>query len=366
MNFYENLGIKTKINAATTYTVLGGSLMPDEVILAMNQASKSFVDMHELQSKAGEKLAKLTKNDSAYFTSGCAAAIVLSILAFRTKGDLVKIGKLIENALEPAEVIVQTGHRIPYDPAITLAGAKIVTVGDAIQTFPWQIEAAINSNTVGIFFTAGAHLAQAALDLEKVVEIAHAHDLPVVVDAAAQLPPVENLWKFTKSLGADLVLFSGGKALRGPQSSGMILGDAFWIEAIRANGAPNQRMARAMKVGKEEIAGLLTAVERYVSLDHDAESARHKKIVNYWAENLKSSKNYSLEIENLNEAGQPVPRIRISFTEDRAIEAVEKLKNSNPSIEVVHNSKNSIWLSPDCIENEEEIIVAESFNKIQW
>lgn len=361
MNFYETLGIKHKINAATTYTVLGGSLMPEPVLHAMQQASKHFVDMHELQFKAGERIAKLTRNESAYITSGCAAAIVLSMLALRTKGDIHEIGRLLNQSLPPAEVIIQAGHRIPYDPALELAGVKIISVGDAIQTFPWQVEAAINERTVGIFYVAGEHLANATLALDEIVRIGSQNDIPVVVDAAAQLPPVENLWNFSKELGADLVLFSGGKALRGPQSSGMIVGKSKWIEAVRANGAPFQRYARALKVGKEEIAGLVAAVERFVNLDHQAESKRHHEIVDFWIKSLHPKDNILILKENLNEAGQPVPRVMIRVK--NALDLVEKLKSSSPSIEVVHNSRNKIWISPDCIQEGEAEIVAEELNR---
>ena len=360
MNIYERLGVTPKINAATTYTVLGGSLMPEEVLEAMHQASKNFIEMHELQQKAGEHIAGVTKNEAAYITSGCASAIVLSMLALRTKGDLRQIGRLINDDLPEAEVIVQTGHRIPYDPALALGGVKIVEVGDAIQTFPWQVEAAINEKTKGIFFVAGSHLEHSTLPLEKIIKIASNYEIPVVVDAAAQLPPVENLWHFSQDLGADLVLFSGGKALRGPQSSGLIVGKKHWIEAVRQNGAPFQRQARALKVGKEEIAGLVAAVERFVNLDHDAELKRYTEIVQFWLNNLKQG--VIAQKDDFNEAGQPVPRVMVKV--DNALQLVEKLKSSNPSIEVVHNSRDKIWLSPDCIQENEAEIVVNTINKL--
>jgi L-seryl-tRNA(Ser) seleniumtransferase len=362
LNFYKSLGVTPKINAATTYTVLGGSLMADEVVQAMQEASKNFVDMHDLQVKAGEKISKLTKNEAAYVTSGCAAGLVLAILALRTKGNIEQIGRLINQSLPPAEVIVQAGHRIPYDPALELAGAKIITVGDAIQTFPWQIEAAINEKTIGIFFVAGAHLAQPTLSLEVVMQIAKVHNLPVVVDAAAQLPPVENLWNFSVGQGADLVLFSGGKALRGPQASGLIVGKSKWIEAVRANGAPFQRYARALKVGKEEIAGLVVAVERFVNLDHLAEAKKYHAIVDFWLEQLGSDITGQIIKDNLNEAGQPVPRVKIKVQD--ALKLVQQLKDSNPSIEVVHNSRDAIWISPDCIQEGEAEIVSNTLKSL--
>ena len=154
MAFYESLGVSKRINAAAYYTALGGSIMSADVIAAMNDASKSFISMHDLQLKAGKKIAKLTKNEGAYITTGAGAAIVLSILAFRTKGDINEIQRIIDGTAGPSEVIIQTGHRIPYDPAIRLAGSTIVTVGNAIQTFEYELESAINSKTTAIFYVA--------------------------------------------------------------------------------------------------------------------------------------------------------------------------------------------------------------------
>ena len=170
-------------------------------------------------------------------------------------------------------MVIHRAHRIPYDRAIELGGGHLVEIGNVIQTFPWELEAAIDEKTVAVFWVAGSHLPQTTLSLEETVEIAHAHGVPVIVDAAAQLPPLENLWRFTTECGADLVLFSGGKALQGPQASGLIVGSMALLDAVRANASPLQRFARAMKVGKEEICGLVAAVERYVALDHTAVAA---------------------------------------------------------------------------------------------
>ena len=364
MDFYESLSVTKKINAGTTYTAIGGSIMPPEVMAAMSEASNSFVSMHELQLKAGAKIAKLTKNEAAYITSGGAAGIVLSILALRTHGDLTAIGRIIENTAPESEVIMHVGHRIPYDPAVRLAGSRIVTIGNALQTFEWELESAINSKTTAILYIAGTHMAGPVLPLETVIRIAHSHDVPVLVDAAAQLPPYSNLWHFTQNLGADLVIFSGGKALRGPQASGLILGRAPWIEAVRANGAPFQRYARALKVGKEEIAGLTTAIEIYMNRDHEAELREWNRILDYWWGELKSLTGLAITREDTNEAGQPVPRIQISFLDDTALSVVEALREGTPSIEVVHDSKNRIWIGGDCLQDGEEFAVIERLKEI--
>ena len=360
MDFYGSLGVAKRINAAAYYTALGGSIMGPEVITAMNDASKSFISMHELQLKAGKKIAKLTKNEGAFITTGAAAGIVLSLLAFRTKGDINEIQRIIDGTAGPSEVIIQTGHRIPYDPAIKLAGSTIITVGNAIQTFEYELESAINTNTTAIFYVAGAHLAAPVLSLEAVVRIARKHKVPVVVDAAAQLPPLSNLWHFTRDCGADLVIFSGGKTFKGPQSTGLILGKANWIEAVRANGSPFQRFARAFKVGKEEIAGITTAVERYVNHDHAGEFKSWEKVIDVWVSELSPIGNLKVLREELNEAGQPIPRVAIHFPKEIALDVVAALQKLDPIVEVVHNLRDTIWLSADGLQKgEEKIVIAQ-------
>lgn len=357
MGIYETLGIKTRINAAACYTALGGSLMASEVLQAMNDAAKSFISLHELQQKAGERIASLTKNEGAFITTGAAAGIVLSILACRTRGDLVEIQKIIDGNAKRSEVIMYTGHRIPYDSNIRVAGSDLVTVGDAIQTFDYQLEAKINEYTSAIFFCAGAHLAGPALSLERTVEIAQKYSIPVIVDAAAQLPPVTNLWHFTHEMGADLAIFSGGKALRGPQSSGLVVGKREFIEAIRVNAAPYARLGRGFKASKEEIAGLMTAIELYLAKDHGADGQRWSKTVDAWFEALNGKTACKIWRDDVNEAGQPTPRIAIQLNNPNALEIISKLQSLDPIVEVVHDSRRMIWISPDSLQAGEEKIV---------
>ena len=268
---YDALGVRPVLNAATTLTALGGTTLPPEVVDAMSSASSSCVSMDELHLAAGRRLAELTRNESALVTSGCAAALVLGVLACVTDGRPERIAQLHHDNKLARDVVIHRAHRIPYDRAIELAGGRIVEIGNAIQTFAWELEAAITERTAAVFWVAGDHLPRATLSLSETVAIAHDRGVPVIVDAAAQLPPMSNLWAFTTQHGADLVAFSGGKGLMGPQASGLMVGRAELIEAARLNAAPFQRLARPMKVGKEEICGLVAAVERYVQLDHDAQ-----------------------------------------------------------------------------------------------
>jgi L-seryl-tRNA(Ser) seleniumtransferase len=212
---------------------------------------------------------------------------------------------------------------------------------------------------------AGPHLPPVALPLADVVRIAKVRGIPVIVDAAAQLPPVENLWHFTKDLGADIAVFSGGKALRGPQASGLMVGDAGLIEAARQNGAPFQRWGRAMKVGKEEIAGLVTAVERFISLDHAALHQQWLETVTSWHAGLSGLDGVSFQVELLNEAGQPVPRLYAGMPDTaRACRTLANLNGAEPRVAVLPDLRNGtahgFWIGPDLLKDGEAQIVEDT------
>jgi uncharacterized pyridoxal phosphate-dependent enzyme len=371
MDIYERLGVRRVVNASTTYTALGGSLMPPEVLQAMCSAAGGFVDMHELHLAAGRRLAELTRNEAAYVTAGCAAALVLATLACRTGGDPRVIARMPHAPDLPDEVVMHTAHRMPYDPALRLAGVRIRQVGDVLQTFRWELEEAIGERTVAVLYVAGSHLPQAALPLGEIVEVAHDRGVPVVVDAAAQLPPVSNLWHYTREAGADLALFSGGKALCGPQPSGLMVGRPDLVEAARQNGAPYQRLARAMKVGKEEIAGLVAAVDRYVHLDHDALHREWDRVVRFWAEELAGLPGVVVRREARNEAGQPVPRLHVAVDDGTAkadaATVVARLLQDDPAVAVVPDAPlgrpRGFWIGPDQLQRGEAELVAAALRR---
>jgi L-seryl-tRNA(Ser) seleniumtransferase len=358
---YGYLGVRPVINVATTLTALGGSLMPAEVVEAMARAAASFVDLRELHERAGAELARLTDNEAAYVTNGCAGGIALAVLACITAGVPARIAALPGDERLPRNVVVHRAHRIPYDRAIELVGGHIVEIGNVIQTFEWELDAALDENAAAVFFVAGSHLPSAALSLETTVRIAHARGVPVIVDAAAQLPPASNLWSFTRSAGADVVLFSGGKGLRGPQSSGLMVGRESLIIAARENGSPNQRLARALKVSKEDICGLVAAVNRYVHLDHDREAVLWEQVVSGWQERLAGIPGVRAKRSFPNEAGQPVPRLAVEFDSsvlNVTAEAVEqRLWSGNPRIAVLRGPGESIYLSPDTLGNDAESVI---------
>jgi L-seryl-tRNA(Ser) seleniumtransferase len=365
MSFYSDLGVKPVVNAATTFTALGGSLMPEEVLAAMQEAAGSFVDMHELHLAAGKRLAELTRNEAAYATSGCAAALILALLGIRTKGDPRVLRDFPGREHAPSEVIMHAAHRIPYDAAIALSGVTIRQIGNIQQTFDWELEAAISDKTAAVLYVAGPHLPQVALPLPEVVRIAKTRGVPVIVDAAAQLPPMENLWHFTRDAGADIAVFSGGKALRGPQASGLMVGNAEIVEAARQNGAPFQRWARAMKAGKEEIAGLIAAVDRFVHLDHAALHREWLTTVDYWETSLTDLDGITLRTEMLNEAGQPVPRLYIGVPDSsRAVRMLDALNDASPRVAVHPDLRNGgaygFWIGPDLLQQGEADIVEQT------
>jgi D-glucosaminate-6-phosphate ammonia-lyase len=358
------LGARTVLNTAATLTALGGGRLPDEVVRAMVDASRYQVDMNELFVLAGEELARLTRNEAAYVTCGAAAAISLGVLACVTGGDPAAIAAMPGGQGLRTEVVMHCAHRIPYDRAIDLVGCRVVEIGNAIQTFEWELESALTDRTAAVVWVAGSHLPPASLSLRRTVAIAHERGVPVLVDAAAQLPPVSNFWYFTKDCGADLVAFSGGKALKGPQASGLLLGRADLVSAARANGTPNQRLVRAMKVGKEEIAGLVAAVRRYVALDHDALLAEWEATVAGWATQLSDIPGVSAERVWPNEAGAPTPRLRVTVSSSElgfgGKDVVDALWERDPRVAVLAGGDDVFYMTPDTLNEGEAQTVVEA------
>ena len=299
-DIYVRLGVPRRINAAGTLTRLGGSLMAPEVLQAMMDAAGASVDMAELQTAASRVIANATGARSGIVTSGAAAALTLATAACLARWDVARMASLPDTRHMPNRVLMARTHRNAYDHAVRAAGAQIVDIGHndrgtgaGIRGLEaWEIEAAIDNQTVALVFVATA---QTKGDLPLVLATAHQHGLPVIVDAAAQLPPKSNLRSFIDA-GADLVLFSGGKAIGGPQASGILAGRSdligsallqmmdmdvspqAWsppelIDRAALRGIPHHGIGRGFKVGKEEIVGLLTALERFVARDEEANTA---------------------------------------------------------------------------------------------
>ncbi|MBI4550767.1 MAG: aminotransferase class V-fold PLP-dependent enzyme [Candidatus Latescibacteria bacterium] len=367
MGIYEELGLRRVINGNATLTRLGGSLMPPEVLAAMAEAAGAFVDIEVLQARVGEEIARLTRNEAAYVSCGAAAGLVLSTAACMTGLDPEKRERLPNVDGMKHEVIVHRGTRTPYDFAIRQTGAKLVLVGTAERTAPEELEAAITEQTAAIFYFPNAHRDHIAVPLDQAIEIAHRHGVPLIVDAAAQLPPASNLWTFTHR-GADLALFSGGKGLCGPQSSGLSVGRRDLIEAIRFNGPPKPFIGRPMKVGKEEMVGLLAAVRWYLSLDHEALLDRYERQVQAFIDALGNLPGLAVRRDFPNEAGQPMPRAEITVDPARlgltAEEMLRQLLDGDPCIDLGGGGGNRILVNPQTLAPDEEQIIIRRIEEI--
>lgn len=364
MTIYETLGVRKVINASATLTRLGGSLMPPPVVAAMAGASEAFIDLPELQRKVGERIAALAHNDAAFVTSGAAAGITASVAATIAGTDPEMIGAFpYLEGIERTEVIVWHSQRNGYDYAARQTGARLVTIGPE----DGELEEAISTRTACILWFAGAHYARDAMPIEEVVAIAHARGVPVIVDAAAQIPPISNLWHFTRDVGVDIAIFSGGKGLRGPQSSGLVLGRADLIEACRANSSPNQTIGRPMKVGKEELAGLLAAVEWSLAQDEAAVIDGYERSVRLWLDGLSNLPGVHAERGYPSEAGQPHGRAIVRFGPDCRLtrdQIVNALWERDRRIAVGVIGDNGIALNPQTLEAGEDQLVLDALRAV--
>ena len=368
MSIYKRLGIRTVINGNATLTRLGGSIMPPEVIDAMADASKHFVDIIELQKRVGEEIAKLTNNEAAYVSNGAAAALTLSTAACITGLDATKRAKLphLDNSMK-SEVIVHRHGRVGYDFAVRMVGVTFVEIGNENGTTPDELENAITDKTAAIFYFANPSREHLWVSYEKGIEIAQKHGVPLIVDAAAQLPPPENLWRFTHK-GADLAMFSGGKGLCGPQSSGLIVGKKPLIDAIAFNGPPNPFIGRGMKVGKEEMVGLLAAVEWYLNQDHDNLMQSYEDQVTYYADEFEDIQGVSVHRSFPSEAGQPMPRTEIRFDAEKLgitrDEILQQLQIGEPAIDIPGAGPHSILINGQTLMQGEVEIIANRLKEI--
>jgi L-seryl-tRNA(Ser) seleniumtransferase len=329
-DYFRELGVRPFINAAGTYTAMTASLMPPEVIDAMEYASKHYVMLDELHDRVGERIAALLRCEAAMVTAGAASALTLGTAAVLTGTDRQKIVDLPDLTSMKSEVIVQRSHRFVYDHAVRNCGVRLVEV-DTREDF----ERAVNPKTAMMLFYNNNNPVGRIRD-EEFVRLGKQHAVPTFNDAAADVPPVENLWKYTQ-MGFDLVTFSGGKGIRGPQSAGLLLGRKDLIAAARLNAPPNgNTVGRGMKVNKEEMIGMLVALELYVRKDHARERAEFDRR----AETIRSSAaavpGVSADVF-VPEIANHVPHVRISWDAAArgftAEDVVRALRDGDPSIE---------------------------------
>ena len=331
-DYFKELGVRTFINAAGTYTALTGSLMDTEVIDAIKYASNEYVVLDELQDKVGERIASLLHCEAATVTSGAASAITLGTAGILTGMDEEKVIQLPDLTGMKSEVMIQKKHRITYDHAIRNCGIRLIEVETRRE-----LEEAINEKTAMLWFLNANNYAGNIRD-EEFVEIGKKYDIPTFNDCAADVPPVENLWKYT-DMGFDLVTFSGGKGLIGPQSAGLLLGKKKYIRAARLHAPPRgNTIGRGMKVNKEEILGMFVALEKYLVRDHEADWKNWESQINLISDSASSVKGVKTEI-HVPEVANHVPSLRISWDQKKikitTDEAREKLREGHPSIETV-------------------------------
>ena len=351
---YRQLGIRPLINAAGTYTTLTGSVMPDRVREAMDQASRCFVPLIDLQRVVGARLARLLEAEAAMVTSGAAGAIELATAACVTMGDPDKIRRIPDTRGMKNEVIVPKAHRNGFDHAARNVGVRMVDV-DTIE----QTKAAINANTAMLYWT---HIFEpkGKITRQEFLAAGKAAGVPVFNDAAAELPPAENLRGIAKE-GFDLAAFSGGKGLRGPQASGLLLGRKDLIEAAHLNNNPHSdTIGRGMKVGKEEIVGLLTAVEVYLSRDHEADQRLWRGFMESIAKDLKGIAGVKTEIYVPGPGGHPLPYLRVQWDNAKiplsCQECGRKLREGEPRIEVNSTRDELSLASYNLFPGEERIV----------
>lgn len=359
-NFFKELGLRTFINAAGTYTSMTGSLMPKEVIEAISYSADEYVNLDDLQDKVGERIAELLECEYATVSSGCFGAMSIGMAGVITGKDPKKVKQLPNTNGMKNEVIMQESHSIGYAQALTNVGAKIVKVKTAKQ-----LENAISNKTCMLWFL-NAHTDRGEIKWEEFISLGKKYKIPTFIDCAADVPPVENLFRFTK-MGFDLVAFSGGKGLRGPQSAGLLLGKREYIEAARMHTPPRgETIARGMKVNKEEVLGMLAALELYLEKDHNKEWEMWESQIKLISESASSVEGVETEI-HVPKYANHVPSLRIRWNEKKVKispnEVRKQLSEGHPSIQTVGDST-SIGITTWMMVPGQERIVAKRIKEI--
>ena len=360
-SIYQRLGVRTFINARGTVTTLGGSIMPPEVVAAMAEASRSFVRLEELHDRVGERIAALTGAEAAFVCAGAASGMLLAGAACLTGADREAISSLPDTGGRPNRFVISLVDSHYYvHQGFRVCGGELVRIGSRESVTAADYEAALDDRAAAVVFFLGS---QPLEQLREIVPLARRRGVPVIVDAAAQLPPRSHLTGLTTEVGADLAVFSGGKGLFGPQSSGLILGRADLVRAASMNSSPHSGVGRGMKVGKEEVAGLLRAVELFLEADEDrviSEWERRCRVVAAAADGIDG-----VAVEHLppftNRFPPASPLVRLRFGDRapaRSREVAEALEGGEPSI-LVGLSEDSISVAPQTLqEGEAEIIAA--------
>ena len=343
-DYFKELGIRPFINAAGTYTAMTASLMLPEVMDAINYASKHYVMLDELHDRVGERIATLVRAEAAMVTCGAASALTLGTAGVLTGTDRQKISDVPNLAAMKSEVIIQKAHRFGYDRALRNCGIRFVEVETRED-----LERAVNGQTAMMLFYNNNNK-EGRIQDQEFAELGKKHGIPTMNDAAADVPPLENLWKYT-GMGFDLVAFSGGKGLRGPQSAGLLLGKKPLIAAARMNGSPNgTAIGRGMKVNKEEMLGMLAALESFISKDHAKEGLEYDKRAEEIRRSAVSVPGVKAEIF-VPDVANHVPHVRVTWDAASkpltAASVVKAMQDGEPSIAIRSEAESlviGVWM----------------------
>jgi L-seryl-tRNA(Ser) seleniumtransferase len=372
-DYYDKLGVAKIINAAGTYTALTASTMPPSVTGAVARAAKHPVRLAELQTASGEYLARKLKCEAAMVTAGASSALTLATAACMTVGNRTAPHNIPTDLTGlKTEVIVQKAHRYDYDHAMRNCGIRFVEV----ET-PEQYEAAFNDRTVMTHFFNAAEAGQ--IGREEWIRIAHRHNIPCFNDAAADVPPISNLWNYT-AMGFDLVTFSGGKGIRGPQNAGLLLGRKDLIAAAVQNNSPrSDTVGRGMKVAKEQIVGMVAAVDWFLSQTDAGMEAEFRKRADRIAAQLKSIPTLEAKVAIPTVAANVVPHLLLKYDQSRVkispVAVAAELRRGTPSIELhpgtgkkpaagLQTDENTIVVGVWMLEPGEDVIVARRLKEV--
>ena len=354
---YESIGVRPLINCRGTFTIISGSVILPEVREAIVLASQRYVNIDELMEAVGARIAELMDCEWGLITDGCAAALCQVTAACVAGSDPEKMIRLPDTTGMKNEVIVQTCHRNVYDHAIRMVGVKMIEVDTKAE-----LEAALNDRTA-MFFVFGDAEERGQITTKEMAAIGHEHGIPTFVDAAAERPDVPN-WYLEQ--GADAVAYSGGKCLRGPQASGLVLGRKDLLQAAFLNGAPHHALARPMKAGKEEIMGLLAAVEQWIKRDHKAEWKEWERRLGVITDAVKDFDSVTTTIRQRGRSNV-APVLEINWDVETVgisgTAVASQLSAGEPRIELNGNA-NGISIMPYMMEEGEDKIVADQLGAI--
>ena len=364
---YGRIGVRPIINAIGTQTTLGGSMMEPETAEAMAEASRAMVVIEDLNAAAGQIIAEHTGAEAGLVTSGAAAGLVLQAAAVIAHDDPEKIDFLPNSPGSRNQILVKRMHYNAFTQAWRQGGADLVWVGSDERCLDWEMESEISGETAAIGFIASRWHPDSFAGLSKAAEIAHSHGLPLLVDAAAMLPPAENLRRFIEH-GADMVSYSGGKAIKGPQATGILCGRTDLIRAAAANASPHHGIGRPMKVAREEIVGLITALDLYVRRDHEADMLRWSNDCQTIIDAIAGIPGISATTEQ-DDWLRPVPEVSVVFTEEwssrSASQVAAALANGDPPIMIESSRRDGedIFVNPHGLLRGEAELVAERLRR---